>query len=414
MPSRNADTEPEAARGIGASERGHRYVLLPIFLVVAVDVLGMTIILPLLPFYAERLGASPATVGALVSTFAFCTLLAGPFLGRWSDRIGRRPVLLVSQAGTLIGFLILANAHALWVVFLARIIDGTTAGNLTIAQAYISDVTKAEDRARSFAVIGIAFGLGFLIGPAISGFLSQFGYQVPVYAAAALSLTSILGSYFLLPRREVVHERNAADPGPGGQRLALFEWGAYRKYFEEPQMARLLAQWLCFAFSFTTLISGFALFCERQFAWNGHAFGPKEVGYVMAYSGFLSIIIQGGMVGRMVKWMGEKNVVRIGFASSAVGYAMMGLSHTVGQLLAVNTISSVGGGGLRPALTSLITQKADRREQGVVIGLTQSLMSIALITAPLIGTALIQEHLLVLWACWAGLFAAVGFLLGLN
>jgi len=374
----------------------------------------MTIILPLLPFYAERLGASPAIVGALVSTFAFCTLLAGPFLGRWSDRIGRRPVLLVSQAGTLIGFLILAHATALWLVFLARIIDGTTAGNLTIAQAYISDVTKAEDRARSFAVIGIAFGLGFLIGPAISGYLSQFGYQVPVYAAAALSLTSILGSYFLLPRREVVHERNAADPGPGGRRLALFDWGAYRKYFEEPQLARLLAQWFCFAFSFATLISGFALFCERRFTWNGRAFGPKEVGYVLAYSGFLGILMQGGMVGRLVKWMGEKNVVRMGFAASAAGYAMIGLSRTVGQLLAVNTVSSVGGSGLRPALTSLITQKADRREQGVVIGLTQSLMSIAQITAPLIGTVLIQEHLLVVWACWAGLFAAIGFVLGLN
>jgi MFS family permease len=194
--------------------------------------------------------------------------------------------------------------------------------------------------------------------------------------------------------------------------LALFDWGGYRKYFEEPQMARLLAQWLCFAFSFTTLISGFALFCERQYTWHGRAFGPKEVGYVMAYSGFLGIIMQGGMVGRMVKWMGEKNVVRVGFATSAVSYAMIGLSRTVPQLLAVNTISAVGGSGLRPALTSLITQKADRREQGVVIGLTQSLMSIAQITAPLIGTLLIQEHLLVVWACWAGLFCAIGLLLG--
>lgn len=414
MASDHTNTAPDTPGGISVSDEGRPHLLLPIFLVVAVDVLGMTIILPLLPFYAERLGASPAMVGALVSSFAFCTLLAGPFLGRWSDRIGRRPVLLVSQAGTFAGFLILANAHTLWVVFLARIIDGTTAGNLSIAQAYISDVTKPEERARSFAVIGIAFGLGFLIGPAISGFLSQSGYQVPIYTAAGLSLASILGSYFLLPRREVVHERNEADPGPGGRRLALFDWGAYRKYFEEPQMARLLAQWFCFAFSFATLISGFALFCERRLTWDGRAFGPKEVGYVLAYAGFLGIIMQGGMVGRLVKWIGEKNVVRLGFASSAAGYAMIGLSRTVGQLLAVNTVSSVGGSGLRPALTSLITQKAHRREQGVVIGLTQSLMSIAQITAPLIGTVLIQEHLLVVWACWAGLFAAIGLVLGLK
>jgi MFS family permease len=296
-------------------------------------------------------------------------------------------------------------------VFLARMIDGATAGNLSIAQAYISDVTKPEERAKSFAVIGIAFGLGFLVGPGISGFLSQFGYQVPIYAAAGLSLTSILGSYFLLPRREVLHERNEADPGPGGKRLTFFDWGAYAKYFREPAMARLLAQWFCFAFSFATLISGFALFCERRFTWQGHAFGPKEVGYVLAFSGFLGIIMQGGMVGRMVKWIGEKNVVRVGFASSVVGYALIGFSRTVWQLLSVNAVSSIGGGGLRPTLTSLITQKADRREQGVVIGLTQSLMSIAQITAPLIGNGLIQRQMLWEWACWAGLVSLVGLIL---
>ena len=413
MASKHTDSGRAAAESIDAPRSGRRpSLLLPIFLVVAVDVLGMTIIMPLLPFYAERLGASAAMVGAIISSFAFCTLLAGPFLGRWSDRIGRRPVLLFSQVGTFVGFLVLANATTLWMVFLARMIDGATAGNLSIAQAYISDVTKPEDRAKSFAVIGIAFGLGFLVGPGISGFLSQFGYQVPIYAAAGLSLTSILGSYFLLPRREVLHERNEANPGPGGKRLAFFDWGAYAKYFREPQLARLLAQWFCFAFSFATLISGFALFCERRFTWNGHPFGPKEVGYVLAYSGFLGIIMQGGMVGRMVKWMGEKNVVRLGFATGAAGYVLIGLSRTVGQLLGVNTFTAIGGGGLRPALTSLITQKADRREQGVVIGLTQSLMSIAQITAPLIGTELIQQHLLVVWGCWAALVSAIGLALG--
>src|SRR5580700_11323278 len=173
--------------------------LVPIFLIVSVDVLGLTIILPLLPFYAEKFGASPAVVGLLVSSYAFCQLIAGPLLGRLSDRMGRRPLLLVSQAGTFIGFLILAYAHALWMVFLSRIIDGATAGNLSLAQAYISDVTKPEERAKSFAIIGIAFGMGFLIGPAISGFLAQYSYQYPIFAAAGLSLTSILATYFLLP-----------------------------------------------------------------------------------------------------------------------------------------------------------------------------------------------------------------------
>ena len=150
-----------------------RSPLLSIFLIVLVDILGLTIILPLLPFYAESLGATPRIVGLLVSVYAICQLIAGPPLGHLSDRVGRRPVLLVSQMGTCIGFLILAYAHTLWVVFLARIIDGLTAGNLTVAQAYIADVTEPENRTKSFGIIGIAFGLGFLVGPGISGFLAQ-------------------------------------------------------------------------------------------------------------------------------------------------------------------------------------------------------------------------------------------------
>jgi MFS family permease len=146
-----------------------RQPLLPIFLTVLVDVLALTIILPLLPFYADSLGATPIVVGLLTASFAVCQLISGPILGRLSDRVGRKRVLLVSQMGTCIGFLVLGSAHTLWMLFLGRIIDGLTAGNLSIAQAYISDVTKPEERTKSFALIGIAFGMGFLIGPAISG-----------------------------------------------------------------------------------------------------------------------------------------------------------------------------------------------------------------------------------------------------
>ena len=184
--------------------------LLPIFLIVSVDILGMTIVLPLLPFYAEKYGASPFVVGLLVTTYALCQLFSGPMLGRISDRIGRRPMLLLSQIGTLVGFFILAYANSLWVIFVSRIIDGITAGNLSLAQAYISDVSLPKDRAKSFAVIGIAFGLGFLIGPAISGYLSQFGYSTPILAAAALSATSILCTYFLLPANPPVPEGSEA------------------------------------------------------------------------------------------------------------------------------------------------------------------------------------------------------------
>jgi MFS transporter, DHA1 family, tetracycline resistance protein len=166
--------------------------LLPIFLIVAVDILGYTIILPLLPFYAEKLGATPAVIGFLVAAYAVCQLVAGPLLGRFSDQIGRRPLLLFSQMGTLIGFLMLAYAGSLTMVFASRVVDGLTAGNLSLAQAYISDVTRPEDRAKSFGIIGIAFGAGFLIGPAISGALAQFGYQYlrHLFSAARKPATS--------------------------------------------------------------------------------------------------------------------------------------------------------------------------------------------------------------------------------
>ena len=379
--------------------------LIPIFLVVLVDVLGMTLILPLLPFYTERLGASPTQVGALVSIYAVCQLIAGPYLGRLSDKVGRRPVLLVSQVGTLIGFLVLLFANQVWLVFVSRMIDGITAGNLTIAQAYISDVTSAENRAKSFALIGIAFGFGFLVGPGISGYLAALNYSYPIIAAASLSATSILCTWFLLPRREPVHAAHDESAGPGGRRLGFLEWDAYGKFFADPALRRLLLQWFLFSFSFSSFISAFALFAERRYTWNGHPFGVREVGYVFAFSGLLGMIMQGGLVGRMVKWLGEVRVVRLGFLTSALGYAAIGFTHHLWDLLTVQTVSSVGGGGLRPALTSLITQRASRREQGVVIGLTQSLMSIAQISAPLLAGKLIDLHLLTEWAVMSGMVA---------
>ena len=368
------------------------------------DVLGLTIILPLLPFYAEKLGASPAVVGLLVSAYAACQLIAGPILGRISDRVGRRPVLLVSQLGTFAGFLLLAGSSTLWMVFLSRVIDGLTAGNLSLAQAYISDVTEPQERAKSFGIIGIAFGIGFLIGPGISGFLSQFGYSYPIYMAAALSALSILATFFLLPQTAPVLETSTP------RKLSLVEWGHYAGYFRDRALAPLLWQFFAFTFSFAMYMSGFALFAERRFAWRGAPFGPKQVGYVFAYMGFLGIILQGGLIGRLVKWLGEGRLVRIGFLASAVGLGALGFSYGIPALLVVSAVASLGSGALRPALTSLITQKAGRSEQGAVLGLTQSIMSVAQIIGPFVGGMLIDGGWLAGWALLAAVIAAVGMI----
>jgi predicted MFS family arabinose efflux permease len=379
--------------------------LVPIFLIVSVDVLGLTIILPLLPFYAEKFGASPSVVGLLVSTYAFCQLIAGPMLGRMSDHVGRRPLLLVSQLGTFIGFLILAYANALWIIFLSRVIDGLTAGNLSLAQAYISDVTKPEDRAKSFALIGIAFGMGFLIGPGISGYLSQFSYQYPIFAAAALSATSILATYFLLPST-TPHSADGATP----RKFTILDWGRYAHYFRQPGLAPLLWQFFAFTLAFSLFMTGFPLFAERRYQWNGHPFGPKEVGYIYAYLGVLGVILQGGLIGRLVKAFGEMTLVRAGFFCGMAGLAALAFTYPIWLLLMVTAVSSSGTGVIRPALTSLITQKADRSEQGVVLGLTQSLNSIASIVAPAVGGLLIDHSWLSGWALLAAAICGVALL----
>jgi len=310
--------------------------------------------------------------------------------------------------------LILAWAGSLWVVFLSRVIDGLTAGNLSLAQAYISDVTKPEERAKSFGVIGVAFGIGFLIGPAISGYLSTYSYQYPIFAAAALSATSILSTYFLLPGAPVIpeSEKRGGPPLPAGRRLRALDWGNYLTYFKRPALAQLLWEFFAFAFSFAIFMSGFALFAERRFTWNGHPFGVKEVGYIFAYVGFLGIILQGGLIGRLVKRFGETKLVSAGFISATVGFALIGFMYHLPGLLVASTLASFGTGVLRPALTSLITQHAGREEQGIVLGLTQSLMSVAQIVAPVIGGFLIDRQLLTTWAVTGAAVSLVGVLIG--
>ncbi len=381
--------------------------LLPIFLIVAVDVLGLTIMIPLLPFYAEKLGATPFLVGWLIGIYATCQLISGPLLGRLSDQTARKPWLIVSQVGTFIGFIITAFAPNLWILFLARAIDGSTAGNLSLAQAYISDVTEPKDRAKSFGIIGIAFGLGFFIGPAISGVLARYDYRYPIFAAAALSFTSILCTSFLLPN---VKPGGGKPEGPGGKRLSLVQWGAYAAYFRRPLLAPRLYEFCAFAFSFSLFVSGLALFSERRYTYHGQPFGAVQLSYVWMFAGFLGILLQGPLLKRLVERFGEKALLRAGFLGYAAGYLILALSHGIPTLILATIVTSIGG-LVRPTLTALITHATSREEQGVVLGLTQSLNSIAQICAPPLGGFLIQRELLTSWGLVAAAVASAGLVL---
>lgn len=389
-----------------------RSPLLPIFLIVLVDVFGFAMVMPLLGFYAEEFGASPLTATLIVSTYAVCSLISSPILGRLSDRYGRRPLLLISQAGTCIGFLVLGYAGSLWMVFVGRILDGVTAGNLTLAQAYVSDHSAPEQRTKAFGLIGIAFGIGFLFGPFISGELAQYGHHVPFLMAAGLSLLSIFCTYTFLERTPPPGAgQDARGDGPGGRRPSAFDWKIYAEYFRRPELGKILVQFFLFSFAFSCFTSNFALFAERRFLTSGGApWGAGEVGKLFAYSGLLGIILQGGILGRLVKRYGEHKLVIAGFLSCAAGYAVLGNAYDLTILLVSATILSFGNGVLRPALTARITQVVGRQEQGTAIGISQSLGSIALILAPPTGGFLINHHWLLPWALVAGGVSALGLL----
>lgn len=404
--------------------------LAPIFLIVLVDVLSLTIMIPLLPFYAQAFGATPLVVGLLFAVFSACQLVSGPILGNLSDRYGRKPLLLVSQAGMLASLLVLAQSTELWMLFVGRIVSGATAGNLTIAQAYITDHTRPDQRTRAFGVIGIAFGFGFAVGPAVGGWLSshpdglapaeQIRYLArPLYLAAALSAISIVTTSLLLQRERPphpTHDHGGADgePPPAGRRLGLLEWRGYLAFFRRPVLRGLLLQFFLFSIAFSTFIGGFAMYAERRFTWNGHPFGADEVGYVYAYVGVLGIFIQGGMLRPLSKKYGDAPLVVAGFVCSAIGYLMLGFVATVALLLVASTISSFGNGFLRPALTARVTHVIERHEQGVVLGLTQSLQSLAAVFAPPLGGLLIQEGQLAAWAAAAGVTSALGLLVAIG
>jgi MFS family permease len=381
--------------------------LFAIFLVVAVDVLGLTIMIPLLPFYAEQMGASPTAVGLLIGIYAAFQMISGPLLGKWSDHVGRKPLLMFSQLGTLIAFLVTAFAPNLTILFVSRAVHGALAGNLALAQAYITDVTRPEERAKSFGLIGIAFGLGFLIGPAISGFLAEYGYRTPILTAAGMSLVSIVATQILLPS---VAPGGARGSGPGGRRLALLEFGAYGGFFRRPDLASRLWQFLIFSFSFSMFIGGLPLFCERRLSWEGHPFGPAEVGYAWAFAGLLGVILQGPLLGKLVQRFSEHALNRAGFAGYVFGYAILAFTHSI-PMLALSTLVTSIGGLVRPTLTSMITQAAEPEEQGVVLGLTQSLTSIAQITGPPLAGFLIEHQWLTGWGLVASAVAAGGLVL---
>jgi MFS family permease len=368
--------------------------LLPITLIVFVDVLGFTIVIPLLPLYAETFGASAALVGLLVGTYALCALVSAPLLGRWSDRVGRKPVLLVSQLGTLCGFVILALAPSLAWLFAGRALDGATAANVATARAYIADVTAPKQRTAAFGLIAAAFGFGYLVGPALAGALARYGHAVPLWAAAGVSALSILATLTLLP---------AASAVPPSPRIAA-------PLAITPALRLRLWQTFAFFTAFSCFTSGFALFCERRLHAHGQPYGAAEVALVLAYVGAIALTIQLLLLPRLVQRFGEARLVALGLGSTASAYAAIGFAHSLPALLACLTFSATGNSLLRPSLFGLSSTQVAPNRQGALSGLIQSLQSLAMLLGPLIAGGLIEFGWLHGWALACSAMLAMALL----
>jgi MFS transporter, DHA1 family, tetracycline resistance protein len=394
-----------------------RSPLLPIFMTVFVDVLGLTLVLPLLPYYALHFQATPLLVGCISATYAVCQLVSGPILGRVSDRVGRKPTLLASQAGSFFGFLVMGAAQyvadatgavqlGLAMLFVSRAIDGSTAGNLSIAQAYISDATKPEERTRAFGFIGIAFGAGFTIGPAISGFLAHhFSYAAPAFMAAALSATSIVLTATLLPHHRPAERHadtpatgEAASTAPAGRRTLDF-----RRFFRRPEARRRLLEFFAFTTAFSTLIGGLGLYLHARFK-----FDVDDTGYVYTLAGVVGGIVQGGLIGRLARTLGESKLALFGFACMAAGYLFLGAAYHVPTLVVLVTLAAIGQAVTRPALTTLLTKSVGPHEQGEVLGTSQSLASISQIVGPVAAGWFIGRGQLYAYGFMAGGCALIG------
>ncbi len=373
--------------------------LITIFAIVFVDLLGFGLILPLLPFYAESYGASAVIVGLLVASYAAAQLIGSPLLGRLSDRYGRRPILLLSVFGTFLGFLLLgfapaigeglaaviapqaANTFIIIVLFLSRILDGLTGGNISVAQAYIADVTDEQNRARGLGLIGAAFGLGFIIGPAAGGALSQWGYNIPAFVAAAIASLNLLAIYFLLPESLTLERRAAIAQ----KKRPPFTLKALVEALNRPKVGPLLHLRFVYGMAFATFQTIFSLYAQSI------GLSSQTTGYVLAYVGMLSVIVQGGLIGLLTRRFRENWLIITGLWLMAGSLLAWSFTSQLWVLLLVIIPLSLSGGVLNTVLQSAISKSVSAEEVGGTLGIAASLEAISRVIAPSVGGFLLAQ-----------------------
>ena len=353
--------------------------LLTIFLIVFIDLLGFGIILPLLPYIAEKYSANPFQIGMLTATYSFFQLIAAPILGRLSDRYGRKKLLIISQFGSAVGYLILGLSGNLPLLFLSRIIDGITGGNISIAQAYIADVTTKENRARGMGIIGAAFGLGFIFGPAIGGFLSKFSYSAPAYFATVVSLLSVFATVFFL--KETVDEKKAkVSP------KTKLNFGEFKRVFSIQPIGLLIFVFLILNFAFSIMQGNFSLWTQKTFN-----YGPAENGWLFAYIGILAVLVQLRVLPFLTKKFSEKTILYISLFSMFIGLSLIPFSLNANFLYVALFFLPLGNGLANPTIQALASENVPHEEYGGTLGILQSAGSLGRIIGPIVGGIIFQS-----------------------
>jgi MFS family permease len=357
-----------------------RSPLFVLFLTVFIDLVGFGIVIPVLPLYAENFHATPMAIGWLTGVYSGMQIVFTPILGKLSDRFGRRPVLLVSIAGTAVGFALMGMAQSLTLLFVARILAGITGGNISIPQAYIADVTAPEKRSHAMGMIGAAFGLGFTFGPLIGGLMSRISYGAPFFFAAGLAVANAVLVYLILP--ESLSREHRAKPHEEASMAEVFRHGRGAMF------ALVVATYFFLIAGFAIMTTLFALFTEKRFGYDAHANG-----YLFAFIGIIAVIVQGGLIGRLIKVFGEVALARTGMVLTTISLALLPASNNLTILLLVCAGLSFGSGLASPPLSGLASQLIDRSWQGRALGVLQSAGSTGRLLGPLIGGWLLMFDL---------------------
>ena len=346
--------------------------------------------MPLLPFYSRHFGATPVMIGALLASFALCQFIASPWLGRASDRYGRKPVLLASQIGTFLALALLATAQSLWIVFAARIIDGLTSGNISVAAAYAVDNSNSKNRRQAIGVVSAAIGTGIMIGPALSAVLARFSISAPIWGAAVFSGLSVIATLVLLPRQ--------APAAPVVRSVAAPSKVPLARIIADRETLAVLIVLAGFYLAMSMYVSQFALFLSARFAWHGVAFGPRQVGIVFTAAGAVNILVQLVAIRRLSAAFSEKALTILSLSLLVLGYLVLALTTDIAGLVLAVVLAAFGGAVARPTLTAALTLTAAPGHQGALMGVNTSLMALGNIVGPLLAGALIGLHWYVGWA----------------